>query len=65
MDCICYNVARVLQGMRSWVLDMGDSYEQKSNLRIADVIGILGFIAVGLLSLYVLGMWIYHLLVSR
>jgi hypothetical protein len=39
---------------------MGDSYDQKPDLGIADILGILGFAVIGLFFLYVFGSWIYH-----
>jgi hypothetical protein len=46
---------------------MGDSYDQKPvpDLRVSDVLGILGLTAIGLLFLYIMTMWIFHLIVGR
>jgi hypothetical protein len=68
---VCYDGARDAIGSRrehgSWDLDMGDSYDQKPvpDLRVADVVGILFFVAISALFLYITGMWIYHLIVGR
>jgi hypothetical protein len=54
-------------GARSWDLDMGDSYDQKPvpDLRVADVVGILFFVAICALFLYIATMWIFHLIMGR
>ncbi|HEY2070738.1 MAG TPA: hypothetical protein VGG48_14380 [Rhizomicrobium sp.] len=46
---------------------MGDSYDNKPvpNLRLADVLGILFLLVIGLMSAYLVVMFVYHLFTGR
>jgi hypothetical protein len=45
---------------------MGDYNEKPTpNVRFSDIVGILAFCAIGLLSLYLLAMLVFHLIAGR